>query len=196
MKYFYVAIIAYLIGNISGSFLIGKLILDKDIRKYGSGNAGTTNAFRVMGKKYGILTFIIDFIKGIVSSYLIIKFFGKEYVPFSIFFCVLGHNYPFYMNFKGGKGMATTLGAFAFLNFKLTLIPYMAWVLGTWITKMVSVGSISFFVVSMIVFTFFSDMEVFNILMINLICLMGIYRHKSNIKRLINGTENKIGGKK
>lgn len=92
--------------------------------------------------------------------------------------------------------MATTLGAFAFLNFKLTLIPYMAWVLGTWITKMVSVGSISFFVVSMIVFTFFSDMEVFNILMINLICLMGIYRHKSNIKRLINGTENKIGGKK
>lgn len=195
MNYIIIAIISYVIGNISGSFLLGKLSLNIDIRNYGSGNAGTTNAFRVMGKKLGILTFVIDFLKGVLCGYLILKFFGKEYIPFSILFCVIGHDYPVFMKFKGGKGVATTLGSLAFFNFPLTLIPYFCWVIGTFFTKFVSVGSILFFVASGIVFSTMAHLSMLNIVLINAVCLLGIYRHHSNIRRLIQGTESKIGGK-
>ena len=189
-------LISYFVGTISGSYIIGNLFLNKDIRKYGSGNAGTTNAMRVLGKKAGVLTFLIDFLKGALVTLIIGRIFGDEFVPLAILGAVIGHDFPFYMKFKGGKGVATTLGALALFNFPLTLICYVVWVLGTVLTKMVSVGSILFFVSIIIVYSFMSNLAMSNILIIDIIALIGIIRHKDNIKRIIAGNENKIGGRK
>ncbi len=196
MNYILTLLISYFVGTISGSYIIGNLFLNKDIRKYGSGNAGTTNAMRVLGKKAGVLTFLIDFLKGALVTLIIRKIFGDEYVPLAILGAVIGHDFPFYMKFKGGKGVATTLGALALFNFPLTLICYVVWVLGTVLTKMVSVGSILFFVSIIIVYSFMSNLVMSNILIIDIIALIGIIRHKDNIKRIIAGNENKIGGRK
>lgn len=196
MNYILTLLISYFVGTISGSYIIGNLFLNKDIRKYGSGNAGTTNAMRVLGKKAGVLTFLIDFLKGALVTLIIRKIFGDEFVPLAILGAVIGHDFPFYMKFKGGKGVATTLGALALFNFPLTLICYVVWVLGTALTKMVSVGSILFFVSIIIVYSFMSNLVMSNILIINIIALIGIIRHKDNIKRIIAGNENKIGGRK
>lgn len=196
MNYILTLVISYLLGTISGSYIIGNIFLNKDIRKYGSGNAGTTNAMRVLGKKAGVLTFLIDFLKGAVVTLLVKKFFGYYFVPLGILGAVIGHDFPFYMNFKGGKGVATTLGALALYNFPLTLICYIVWLLGTIITKMVSVGSILFFVSIIIVYSFMSDLSIYNIILIDIVSIIGIIRHKENIKRIISGNENKIGGKK
>lgn len=196
MNYVLTLLISYFVGTISGAYIVGKLFLDKDIRKYGSGNAGTTNAMRVLGKKAGILTFLIDFLKGALVTLIIRRIFGDEFVPLAILGAVIGHDFPFYMKFKGGKGVATTLGALALFNFPLTLICYVVWVLGTVLTKMVSVGSILFFVSIIIVYSFMSNLAMSNILIIDIIALIGIIRHKDNIKRIIAGNENKIGGKK
>lgn len=196
MKYLLVLVISYFIGTISGSYIIGKLFLDKDIRKYGSGNAGTTNAIRVLGKKAGVITFLIDFLKGVAVTFIIGKFFEENLIPMGILGAIIGHDFPFYMNFRGGKGVATTLGALALYNFPLTLICYIVWLLGTVITKMVSVGSILFFISIIIVYTFMSELNTYNIVLVNIIALIGIIRHKENIKRIIAGNENKIGGKK
>ena len=196
MKYILTLLISYFVGTISGSYIIGNLFLNKDIRKYGSGNAGTTNAMRVLGKKAGVLTFLIDFLKGALVTLIIRKIFGDEFVPLAILGAVIGHDFPFYMKFKGGKGVATTLGALALFNFPLTLICYVVWVLGTVLTKMVSVGSILFFVSIIIVYSFMSNLAMSNILIIDIIALIGIIRHKDNIKRIIAGNENKIGGRK
>lgn len=189
-------LISYFVGTISGSYIIGNLFLNKDIRKYGSGNAGTTNAMRVLGKKAGVLTFLIDFLKGALVTLIIRRIFGDEFVPLAILGAVIGHDFPFYMKFKGGKGVATTLGALALFNFPLTLICYVVWVLGTVLTKMVSVGSILFFVSIIIVYSFMSNLAMSNILIIDIIALIGIIRHNDNIKRIIAGNENKIGGRK
>lgn len=196
MNYILTLLISYFVGTISGSYIIGNLFLNKDIRKYGSGNAGTTNAMRVLGKKAGVLTFLIDFLKGALVTLIIRRIFGDEFVPLAILGAVIGHDFPFYMKFKGGKGVATTLGALALFNFPLTLICYVVWVLGTVLTKMVSVGSILFFVSIIIVYSFMSNLAMSNILIIDIIALIGIIRHKDNIKRIIAGNENKIGGSK
>ncbi len=196
MNYILTLLISYFVGTISGSYIIGNLFLNKDIRKYGSGNAGTTNAMRVLGKKAGVLTFLIDFLKGALVTLIIRRIFGDEFVPLAILGAVIGHDFPFYMKFKGGKGVATTLGALALFNFPLTLICYVVWVLGTVLTKMVSVGSILFFVSIIIVYSFMSNLVMSNILIIDIIALIGIIRHKDNIKRIIAGNENKIGGRK
>lgn len=196
MNYILTLIISYFLGTISGSYIIGNIFLNKDIRKYGSGNAGTTNAMRVLGKKAGVLTFLIDFLKGAIVTILIRKLFGYDFVPLGILAAVIGHDFPFYMNFKGGKGVATTLGALALFNFPLTLICYIVWLLATIISKMVSVGSILFFGSIIIVYSFMSDLSIYNIILINIISIIGIIRHKENIKRIMSGNENKIGGKK
>lgn len=196
MKYGLVFLISYLIGSISGSFIIGKLFLGKDVRNAGSGNAGTTNAFRVLGVGGGLGTFFIDFLKGIILVLVIKKFFGQELIFYAVFCGILGHDFPVYMNFKGGKGMAMTLGTFAAISVKLTIIPYLIWLSTVLITKYVSLGSILFFISSVIFYIVFGKFSNLSNIFVILICLMGIFRHKSNIIRLINGNENKIGGKK
>ncbi|WP_036728717.1 glycerol-3-phosphate 1-O-acyltransferase PlsY [Peptoniphilus mikwangii] len=191
-------IISYLVGSISGSYIIGKVFLNKDVRKYGSGNAGTTNAIRVFGIKWGIITFLIDFLKGIIIVLLSKNIFkvNETLVLINILFGIVGHDYPFYMKFKGGKGVATTLGALLITNFQLTFFCFLIWIFVTMASKMVSLGSIFFFVSIIVLFLSFSSYNNIGLSIIFVIGLLGIYKHRSNIKRIINGTENKIGAVK
>ncbi len=191
---FIVLVISYLIGSISGSFILGKLLLKKDVRNYGSGNAGTTNAMRVFGKKIGILTFIIDMLKGILVVLLLKKFF-PEYLFLGVLFCVLGHDFPFYMKFKGGKGVATSLGAFILISIKLTFIPGIIMLISLLSIKIVSLSSILFLLALLVSYIGFGSYSLSENIVIVIICLLGIVRHKSNIKRLIEGKELKIGGR-
>ncbi len=191
---FIVLVISYLIGSISGSFILGKLLLKKDVRNYGSGNAGTTNAMRVFGKKIGILTFIIDMLKGILVVSLLKKFF-PEYLFLGVLFCVLGHDFPFYMKFKGGKGVATSLGAFILISIKLTFIPGIIMLISLLSIKIVSLSSILFLLAILVSYIGFGSYSLSENIVIVIICLLGIVRHKSNIKRIIEGKELKLGGK-
>lgn len=191
---FIVLVISYLIGSISGSFILGKLLLKKDVRNYGSGNAGTTNAMRVFGKKIGILTFIIDMLKGILVVLLLKKFF-PEYLFLGVLFCVLGHDFPFYMKFKGGKGVATSLGAFILISIKLTFIPGIIMLISLLSIKIVSLSSILFLLALLVSYIGFGSYSLSENIVIVIICLLSIVRHKSNIKRLIEGKELKIGGR-
>lgn len=189
---------SYLVGCISGSYILGKLFYKKDIRNYGSGNAGTTNAMRVFGKKFGIITFLIDFIKGAVLI-LILKFIFKldnTKLLLASLFCILGHDFPFNMNFKGGKGVATTLGTFAIFNFLPTLISVVFWIIFTLIFNTASISSIAFFILLFLINIYFKTFSDFQVILLIIVVSIGIFRHNSNIYRLITGKENKIGAKK
>ncbi|MDO5041148.1 MAG: glycerol-3-phosphate 1-O-acyltransferase PlsY [Peptoniphilus sp.] len=191
-------LLSYLVGSISGSYLIGIIFLKKDIRNYGSGNAGTTNAMRTFGKKWGVLTFIIDFLKGLILMLIIKNFFGLRGYQLLIcaLFGIIGHDFPFHMKFKGGKGVATTLGTMAVYDFYTALISVIVWIATVIISKMASLGSIFFFITLLIlamVFNRYTDLEYTVLIMIT---SLGIFRHNSNIYRLLGGNENKIGDKK
>lgn len=181
-------IISYLVGSISGSFLLGKYYLHKDVRKYGSGNAGTTNAIRVFGKKIGILTFIIDMLKGSLISYLLMKY-NRDYLFLGILFAIIGHDYPFYMKFKGGKGIATTFGAFFVYNPLWSGIAFLILLLIGRFTGYVSVGSLIFLILNCAFQILTTSLNKSEMILLLLITILGIVRHRSNIKRLINRNE-------
>jgi glycerol-3-phosphate acyltransferase PlsY len=143
MKYILLTIISYFIGNISFAYILGKIFAKKDVREYGSGNAGATNAFRTFGKKVGALVFLGDVLKG-VSAVLLGRYLGGQtgaYIAGA--FVIIGHNWPVLLSFKGGKGVATTIGVMLFVNAKLTLICVIIGVVIIVITRTVSLGSIS-----------------------------------------------------
>lgn len=190
MNVFLTLIISYLVGSISGSFILGKYYLHKDVRKYGSGNAGTTNAIRVFGKKIGILTFIIDMLKGSLVAYMLIKY-NREFLFLGILFAILGHDYPFYMKFKGGKGIATTFGAFFIINPLWSSIAFLILLLIGRFTGYVSVGSLVFLFLNFLFQILTTSLNKNEIIILLLITILGIVRHRSNIKRLINRNELK-----
>ncbi|KXO17182.1 glycerol-3-phosphate 1-O-acyltransferase PlsY [Peptoniphilus sp. GNH] len=185
METLLVILISYFLGTISGSYILGKLILKIDIRSYGSGNAGTTNAMRVMGKKLGVFVFLIDFFKAVFCMFFISKLFSKDYLYLSMLFCVIGHCFPFYMKFKGGKGVATTFGSLAFINPKLTIVILIIWVLVTLIVNNVGIGSVGMYIGVIVVFLLYGDLEVSAKICIILNCIFGILRHSSNIKKAL-----------
>lgn len=190
MNVFLTLIISYLVGSISGSFILGKYYLHKDVRKYGSGNAGTTNAIRVFGKKIGILTFIIDMLKGSLVAYMLMKY-NREFLFLGILFAILGHDYPFYMKFKGGKGIATTFGAFFIINPLWSSIAFLILLLIGRFTGYVSVGSMVFLFLNFLFQILTTSLNKNEIIILLLITILGIVRHRSNIKRLINRNELK-----
>ncbi|WP_311562013.1 glycerol-3-phosphate 1-O-acyltransferase PlsY [Peptoniphilus duerdenii] len=190
MNVFLTLIISYLVGSISGSFILGKYYLHKDVRKYGSGNAGTTNAIRVFGKKIGILTFIIDMLKGSLVAYMLMKY-NREFLFLGILFAILGHDYPFYMKFKGGKGIATTFGAFFIINPLWSSIAFLILMLIGRFTGYVSVGSLVFLFLNFVFQILTTSLNKNEMIILLLITILGIVRHRSNIKRLINRNELK-----
>lgn len=190
MNVFLTLIISYLVGSISGSFILGKYYLHKDVRKYGSGNAGTTNAIRVFGKKIGILTFIIDMLKGSLVAYMLMKY-NREFLFLGILFAILGHDYPFYMKFNGGKGIATTFGAFFIINPLWSSIAFLILLLIGRFTGYVSVGSLVFLFLNFVFQILTTSLNKNEIIILLLITILGIVRHISNIKRLINRNELK-----
>lgn len=194
-------LLGYLVGSFSTGYIIGKM-KQVDIRNYGSGNSGTTNAFRTLGKKAGIITFIGDFFKAVLVILLVkfVIFNDIEYVKLLEvicgFGCVLGHNYPVWLKFHGGKGIAVTGGVFASVD-PLILpvgIPLFAIIVIT--TKYVSLGSLAISLLFPIWLAFRFTGEPYYWAIIVVACLytvMAFWRHRANIGRLMNGTENKIG---
>lgn len=194
MRLFLIPVFAYLIGSFSSAYVIGRAFRKIDIRKFGSGNPGTTNAMRVLGKKYGLLTFTLDFSKGIIASLVGLYLYGYYGGLLASLFVVIGHNWPIFFKLKGGKGIATTIAALAVLQFQLTLIAVLIGVAVAAISKYVSLGSLVFLAINFILsLSGIIKFDVYTQLTYFLLFLLGSYRHKTNIKRLISGTENKIG---
>jgi glycerol-3-phosphate acyltransferase PlsY len=190
-------VIGYVLGCIQTSYIIGR-IKGIDLRNYGSGNLGATNALRVMGKKLGLITFACDILKA-VAAFMIAKYalsqgdLGGLYAGFGV---VVGHNWPFYLKFRGGKGIAVTFGLMLCIEPWISLIVLIIAIAVIALTKYVSLGSIlAMLSMALIaVVKYYSEPEMMILLL--LISLIAIVKHRSNIKRLLAGTENKLGAKK
>lgn len=187
-------VIAYLIGSISPALLVGKIFYNTDIRTMGSGNLGTTNTFRCLGKKAGVIVFVLDISKGIIATMLPSLVLGRvEYLSIFGAFAMIGHVYSIFANFKGGKAVATGSGVFIFLYPTLSLILVAIFFSTLFITGYVSLGSILICLTSIVYLSIFES-GIDKWIMI-VMCIFVIYMHKSNIKRLLNGTENKSKAK-
>lgn len=186
-------ILGYLIGSINSALLIGG-IKGIDIRTKGSGNAGATNAVRVLGKKTGILVFFGDFIKGIIACF--IGWLLHKNQIYAGVFAVIGHVFPLYYGFKGGKGVSTILGTLLFLDWRIFLIAGAWMLLFIGITKIVSVSTLSGLVLATVLFGVFHKTEYELIIGVLVLTVLSFVKHRENIKRLLNGTENKFGKKK
>ena len=193
-------IVGYICGNFQTAFFIGKAH-GIDIRRYGSGNAGTTNAMRTLGRKSGSLVFIGDLLKVLIPGLLLrLCIFPDE--PYVILLCevlgfgaVIGHCYPFWMQFHGGKGIAVTAGAMLCVDWRLIVFA-LAFALIVYLTKYVSVGSLFVVVLFPTYMAIVYHGHEYYGWMVAVACLYtlsGVFMHRANIKRLINGTENKIG---
>lgn len=196
MKEIMVILLSYLIGCFSSAYVLGRIYKDVDIRNYGSGNLGTTNAIRVLGVKMGGLTFVLDILKGVIAVFLGIAILGFKGGLLAGLSVVIGHNFPIFLGFKGGKGIATSLGVLFVLNWKTGLICLIVGVLVIGITRYVSLGSILASVVAPIAVVLTSD-SIDKYLYITTIILgiLAIVRHRENILRLCKGEENKLGNK-
>ncbi len=193
MKYLFILLISYFIGNISFAYILGKIFAKKDVRDYGSGNAGTTNAMRTFGKKIGILVFIGDVLKGAVSVYIGKKIGGLEGAYIAGAFVIIGHNWPVLLNFKGGKGVATTIGVMLIISPYLTAICVFFGLVVIRITKTVSLGSIyGMASAPVMAVLFIRPFDTVLFIFCVFISVMSIYRHKDNIERLKKGNENKL----
>lgn len=204
--YVIMAIIAYAIGSISFSVIISRKMAGFDVREKGSGNAGSTNMLRSVGKKAALLTLICDILKGVVAILiaLLIGKLNKEVsgailVQVAAFFVVVGHTFPIFFEFRGGKGVATSLGVILLVNWKIGLICLMFALILMILTRMVSLGSISAAILFPVLTIFINDHYLVegNYIIFGIIMAVFIaYNHRSNIKRLLNGTENTISFKK
>ena len=191
-KYILAIILGYLIGNFATSYVAGKLIANIDIRNYGSGNAGATNTFRVLGPAAGTIVFIGDVLKGLLAA-LIGRWLTGTVAGGMLAgtFAVVGHNWPVMFNFKGGKGIASSFGLIMALFPKIGLILFVVVVTVILVSRYVSLGSITAAVLFPILLIIFG--QPFRIVLLGLIlCLMALWRHTDNISRLRMGKENKI----
>ncbi len=202
-SYIIMAVIAYAIGSISFSVIFSKKFGGFDVRQKGSGNAGSTNVLRTVGKKAAVLTLICDILKGVVAILIailignIVKDVDKALlVQIASVFVVVGHTFPIFFAFKGGKGVATSLGVLLLINWQIGLICLVFALLIMLLTRMVSAGSV-LAAILFPVLTLFIGKEHFivsgNYLIFSIImALIVMFNHRSNIKRILNGTENKI----
>lgn len=207
-----VAVISYLIGSINFSVLISKRVAGFDVRQKGSGNAGTTNMLRTVGKKAALITLVCDILKGIVPVLLavlignIANHFGAEVkieylVQIAGIFAIIGHTFPIYFGFKGGKGVATSLGLVLIINWQIGLICLVFALLVMAVTRMVSLGSIATAILFPVLTIFRIGSEYFivsgkYIAFSIILALIVIFNHRTNIKRILTGTENKLSFKK
>ena len=206
--YIIVAIVAYLLGSISFSVIISKKMAGFDVREKGSGNAGATNMLRSVGKKAAVLTLLCDALKGVVAILfaVIVGKIAKNtdkalLVQIAGILVVLGHTFPVFFGFKGGKGVATSLGVLLMTNWKIGLICLVFALVLMALTKMVSMGSVGaailFPVLVLFIHTNYTVTEGSSYLIYSIILAVIVaFNHRSNIQRILNGTENKISFKK
>ena len=205
--YILIAIIAYLIGSVNFSVIFSKKFAGFDVREKGSGNAGTTNMLRSVGKKAAAITLICDILKGVVAIGIAILLgnipdMNKELLlQIAGVAVILGHTFPVFFGFKGGKGVATSLGVLLLSNWQIGLICLVFALVLMILTRMVSVGScaaaILFPVLTLFInehYTVLTDGKAGNVYFIYsvILAIIVLFNHRENIKRLLNGTENKI----
>lgn len=210
-------ILSYLFGSIPTGYLLAKLVKNIDVREHGSKNTGATNTTRVLGFKFGALTALLDVIKGMVVMALL--FYIKELEPFYLIqiknqtinilalygaFAVIGHVFPIFLKFKGGKAVATSFGVVTFLTPMVAIISLIFFVISVIITKYVSLTSlISALVILILTFMFYifeinflSEVILEFVITYAILVAIVFIRHKDNIKRLLKGEENKFLTKK
>jgi len=199
-------LIGYGCGLFQTSYIYGKMH-GIDIREQGSGNAGTTNALRTLGAKAGVITFLGDCLKCIIAVLIVKLIFGNSHADsikllglYAAAGTIIGHNFPFYMNFKGGKGVAATAGLLLSFDLKLTLIALIVFMLAFFVTHYVSLGSMLVYAVFLIGTIIFGQLGMWGMeqrysnemyIVAALLTSLAVYRHKDNIRRLIKGGENK-----
>ena len=204
-------LIGYVFGLFQTAYFYGKT-KGIDIRKYGSGNAGTTNALRVLGTKAGLIVFAGDCLKCIIAVCITRALFSTGHPENIYLLClytgagaIIGHNFPFYMGFKGGKGIAATAGLLVAMDLRVTAVCLIAFILIVAVTRYVSLGSLVVVTLFLIGMVFFGSHGAYGLgnqylmefyLVSAAVTLMAFWRHRSNIGRLLHGTENKIGSKK
>lgn len=203
-------VIGYAFGLIQSGYLFGK-VKKIDIRQHGSGNAGSTNVLRVMGKKAAAVVFLGDFFKAVIAMCLVRVLFASAsdstdllalYAGLGV---TLGHNFPFYLHFKGGKGIASMAGIMTAMDFRITLTCFVVFAVAVAVTRYVSLGSI------LVSVTFFAELIIFGrmgsyhvaaallpefYILGGVLMCMAIWRHRANIGRLLSGTENKLSASK
>lgn len=198
-------IAAYLLGSIPTAVWVAKKFYGIDIRLYGSGNAGATNTFRVLGKKAGIPVLIFDVFKGWLPVFLFARISGYEpaslgYINYQLILgaaALLGHIFPVFAHFKGGKGVATLLGVVIALHLEASLVSLAIFLIIFLATRYVSLGSIiSAFTYPILLFLFFRPVPLSLIYFAMIIAIMVLFTHQKNIERLVNKEENRIKFKK
>ncbi len=203
MNFLYLAIsvvFAYLIGSIPVAYIFGRLLKKIDIREHGSGNMGATNAFRVLGKGPGTAVLILDIIKGIIPVTLIANAFGVSDALSLVIIAVAtvaGHNWTVFLGFKGGKGMATSLGVLIGLAFQFQVLRLiLLFVVLIWLAIFILFGFVSLAsIIAAVAFPIFmvSYLEPFPLVLMSIVlCILIVFRHRSNIKRLARGQENRV----
>jgi len=192
VKFVILLLIAYMLGNISPSTILAKA-KGIDIKKAGSGNAGTTNALRVLGAKAAVITLVIDIGKGFLAVFIAGRFLDPMQVSFCALAVFLGHVWPLLLKFKGGKGVATAFGALLALNWQLALICLGIVVLVVLVTRMVSLGSVT----AALAFPFLACFMEKEFLPAGIcMALILIFKHRANIARILSGNESKLSFKK
>lgn len=202
--------IGYAFGLIQSGYLFGKT-KHMDIRQYGSGNAGSTNVLRVMGKKAAAVVFLGDFFKAVAAMCLVRVLF-RDYAGgpallslYAGLGVTLGHNFPFYLKFKGGKGIASMAGIMTAMDIRITLTCFVVFGVTVFLTRYVSLGSILVSITFFVELVIFGQMGSYAVAQTNrpelyvlgaILMSMAIWRHRANIKRLMSGTENKLGAPK
>ncbi len=184
-----VVIYSYILGSIPFGLLLTKIFLKKDIRTIGSGNIGTTNVLRTGNKYLAIFTLTLDLLKGFISVY-ITKFYFQDLISLSALICFIGHIFPIWLKFKGGKGVATYLGVILALSYKFFLIFSVSWISLSLLFRFASLSSM---ISTLIVFIYAYFFEINNdILILFIFFVIILFTHKENILRLKSSKENKI----
>lgn len=199
-------IIGYALGCIQSAYFVGKFMGHIDIRDYGSGNAGFTNTTRVLGKKAGIIVFVLDIIKVIIAYTVCSVIFdgngsfinGASLLPglYGGLGAVLGHNFPFYLGFRGGKGIACTLGLMLLANWQTALVTYVIGFIVFMAKRYISLSSLTMALLYPVLMVLLRNVFGFGaeeIILMFILCVLAYIKHRTNIQRLISGTENKFG---
>jgi len=194
-------ILAYIIGSIPTAVWVSKSVFGIDIRDYGSGNAGATNSFRVLGSKWGSFVMLVDVTKGVVATslYILIPFYLNNELARTNFMialgmvAVIGHIFPIFANFRGGKGVATLLGMALAIQPMVALLCLVVFLITLLSTRFVSLSSILAGVAFMVLILFiFKEKETIYRLFAIIVAMMVVVSHQKNISRLMKGTENKV----
>jgi acyl phosphate:glycerol-3-phosphate acyltransferase len=190
-------ICAYLLGSIPSALWIGKLFFKTDVREHGSGNLGGTNSFRVLGKKAGMAVTLMDILKGTAATLLILLPVFESVTIHALILgaiAVVGHMFPIFAGFRGGKAVATSAGVVLGYNWLLFLVLLAVFFLALKLWKMVSLASIVIAIGAFLygVFTLITEQDVIFFIMITVLATFIVYRHKENMKRIKAGTEPKV----